>query len=348
MSKFYILFVLLLVTFRGVGQDITSRLDHYLSRPKKNNNLNGTALVVHRGNILLFKGYGYKNAATKTLNDTCTIYRIGSLSKPFTSAVILQLAEQQVLSFTDTIGKFFPGYPHGNLITVEHLLTHSSGVKEYLGIKEIQELPDSAPPIAMDKLIGYFRNEPLDIRPGEKFAYSNSNYILLAAIVEKITGEKFEQVVRHQIFEPLGMQHSGFDFNHLADTNKSTGHFSVKKGHAIPADFDSTYAPGCGSMYATAMDLYQWYRGLYNGKVFKDSTREQAFVPRKSDYGYGWFNEKKKGRTCISHAGGVPGFVANLQFYPAEDLCVIMLSNDNGRDIFIDSDKLAEIALRKK
>jgi CubicO group peptidase (beta-lactamase class C family) len=338
--------LLLMISSTMMAQDISSRLDNYLSRPRKKNNFNGTVLVVHRGNILLHKGYGYKNAVTRTSNDTGTIYRVGSLSKPFTAAIVLRLAEQHALSFQDNIDKYLKDYPHGDSITIEQLLTHSSGIKEYLEIKEIQQTPDSAPPVSMEKLIGYFRNEPLVMRPGEKFAYSNSNYILLAAIVEKITGKKFEHVVRCDIFEPLGMGHSGFDFKHIADTNKSTGHLSVKKVIAIPEDFDSTYAPGCGSMYTTTTDLYQWYKGLYNGKVFNDSLREQAFTPRQSDYGYGWFSEKKRGRTCISHAGGVPGFVANLQFYPREELCIIMLSNDNERDIFTDSDNLAGMVLR--
>lgn len=348
MQKFFTGILLLLTSFAVTAQNIMQQLDHYLSTPQKKNNFNGTALVVHKGNILLYKGYGFKNVTTKTFNDTATLYRLGSLSKPFTAAMILRLAEQQALTLKDLVAKFLPAYPRGDSITIEQLLTHSSGVKEYLEIKAIQQLPDSAPPIYIDKLIAYFSNEPLVIRPGKKFAYSNSNYILLSAIIEKITGEKFEHVVRRTIFEPLSMHHSGFDFKHVLDTNKSTGHLNIKESITIPEDFDSTYAPGCGSMYSNVMDIFRWYRGLYNGKIMGDSTREQAFVRRKSNYGYGWFNEKKHGRECISHAGGVPGFLANLQFYPADDLCIIVLSNSVERDIFIDSDKLAAILFRKQ
>lgn len=347
-QKFFTGILLLLISFIVPAQDITQQLDNYLSHPQKKHSFNGTALVVHKGSILLHKGYGFKNVSNKTQNDTATIYRIGSLSKPFTAAVILQLAEQRALALKDHVSKFLPAYPRGDSITIEQLLTHSSGVKEYLAIKAIQQVPDSAPPISMEKLIAYFSNEPLVIRPGKKFTYSNSNYILLSAIIEKITGEKFEHVVRRTIFEPLSMDHSGFDFKHVTDTNKSTGHHNIKKSITIPEDFDSTYAPGCGSMYSTAIDLLRWYRGLYNGKIIEDSTREQAFERRKSNYGYGWFNEKKQGRKCISHAGGVPGFLANLQFYPADDLCIILLSNSVERDIFTDSDQLAAMVFRKQ
>ena len=313
-QKYFTGLLLLFNSFVVTAQSITQQLDNYLSTQQKKHSFNGTVLVAHKGRILLHKGYGFKNVSTKTRNDTATLYRIGSLSKPFTAAVILQLAEQHALKLKDVVATFLPAYPKGDSITIEQLLTHSSGIKEYLEVKTIQQLPDSAPPISIDKLISFFSNEPLVIRPGKKFTYSNSNYILLAAIVEKITGEKFEHAVRRTIFEPLSMHQSGFDFKHVADTNKSTGHLSIKEGVSIPEDFDSTYAPGCGSMYSTAMDLLRWYRGLYNGKIMGDSTREEAFVRRKSDYGYGWFNEKKRGRKCISHAGGVPGFLANLQF----------------------------------
>lgn len=338
----------LLVSFAATAQGITRQLDNYLSTPQKRHNFNGTALLVHKGNILLYKGYGFENVTTKALNDTATLYRIGSLSKPFTATVILQLAEQQLLNLKDPVKTFLPGYLRGDSISIEHLLTHSSGVKEYLEIKAIQQLPDSAPPIPIGELIAHFSNEPLVIRPGRKFTYSNSNYILLSAIVEKVTREKFEHVVRRTIFEPLSMNHSGFDFKHVANTNKSTGHLSIKKSITISEDFDSTYAPGCGSMYSTVMDLLRWYQGLYNGKVIDDNIREQAFVRRKANYGYGWFNEKKHGRICISHAGGVPGFLANIEFYPEDDLCIILLSNSAERDIFIDTDKLAAMIFKKR
>lgn len=348
MHKIFTLITGVLIIGCTTAQDITQQLDNYLSKPQKKNAFNGTALVVQHGNILLYKGYGFKNIITKTLNDTGTIYRIGSLTKPFTAAVILRLIEQHALSLQDPLSKFLPGYPHGDSITIEHLLTHTSGVKEYLQIEVIQNLPDSAPPIALEKLISYFSHEALTIQPGKKFAYSNSNYILLAAIIEKITGEKYEQVVRRCIFEPAAMQHSGFDFKHVKDSSKATGHPNMRNNSIVGEDFDSSWAPGCGAMYSTVMDIYKWYRALYNGKVIQDSTRELAFVRRKGDYGYGWINEKKQGRTCISHAGGVPGFLANLQFYPREDLCVILLSNDSLRDIFIDSDQLAKMVLKDR
>ncbi|KIC93457.1 serine hydrolase domain-containing protein [Flavihumibacter solisilvae] len=345
--RMHFIFSTVALCFAGVvfSQPLPDKIDRYLSAGKKGVHFNGTVLVADRGQVIFHRGYGVKDARAGTLNDTNTIYRIGSTSKSFTAAVVLQLASANRMALTDPVATFLPTYPDGDRFTVQDLLTHHSGVKEYLEVPFIAQLPDSSAPITLDSLIACFSTYPrAALRPAQ-FAYSNSNYILLAAIVEKVTGRKFEHVARDAIFDALQMQHSGFDFMHVVDTNKSTGYSDVRLKTAI-VDFDSTYAPGCGSMYTTTGDLYRWYKGLYSGSVFSDSARAAAFTARSGDYGYGWFNELKKGRVCISHAGGVPGFRANIQFYPDTDVCLIMLSNDEQRDIFTDSDKIGEMVMR--
>jgi CubicO group peptidase (beta-lactamase class C family) len=329
MKELHCIIYLTALSVCSQGQDISKKIDVYLSGSKKTITFNGTALVVYKTDILLYKGYGYKNAHNKTLNDTSTIFRIGSLSKSFTAAAILHLEQQHLLRLKDHLSLYIPDYPNGDAITIEHLLTHGSGIRDYLEVKAIREMPDSAPPISINKLISYFKNEPPTNKPGKKFSYSNSNYILLAFIIEKITGEKFEQFTRKIIFDPLHMDHSGFDFRNLQDTNRSTGHSGLQKKIITVEDFDSTNAPGCGSMYTVPMDLYKWYKGLYSNKVINDSTRENAFIPRQWKYGYGWFSYTLYGKKCISHAGGVPGFVAFMQFFPDDDLCIILLNNAN-------------------
>lgn len=333
----------LLFSLAASAQDVTQRIDRHLSRSGA---FNGTALVVYKGQVLLHKGYGYKDARLKTFNDTATLYRIGSLSKPFTAMEVLHLVEKGLLRVDDVMSKYLPDYPAGDSITIEQLLIHRTGIKEYLAVKSIQDLPDDAPPTTMDWLINTFKHEPRYIKPGDVFPYSNSNYIVLAAIIEKVTGEKFEHVVRRVIFQPLGMAHSGFDFLHLAGGDKSTGHEKTRDGMKAVVDFDSTYAPGCGSMYTNAGDLYRFYKGLYGGLVVSDSMREQAFVPRNWKYGYGWFSYAAYGKKCISHPGGVPGFVADMKFYPDDDLLIVLLNNYNvGK---ADADKIAGMVFGKR
>ena len=327
---------LVMVFLRMEAQDISQRLENYFSAPGA---FNGTALVVYKGQTLLHKGYGNKNIIEGSLNDTATIFRIGSLSKPFTAVVVMRLVQDGLLSVQDPVSKYIPGYPEGDSITIEQLLIHHSGIKEYLEVKAIQALPDSSPPVPMQQLVSYFKDEPRVIKRGEKLPYSNSNYILLAYIVEKVTGEKFEHIVRKLIFEPLEMQHSGFDFLNLKNGDKATGYDMAKKKPVAITDFDSTYAPGCGSMFTTTGDLYKFYKGLYSGKVISDSIREWSFVPRQWLYGYGWFSYSLYGKKCISHPGGVPGFVADMKFFPDDGLCIILLNNCNRGKV--DADKIA-------
>lgn len=342
MKKLHCVLFLVFCFLGSNGQPVSEKLDKYLSRPGA---FNGTALVVYKGSIMLYKGYGYKNIRENTLNDTATLYRIGSTTKPFTATVILHLAERGLIKLQDPLSKYISQFPGGDSITIDALLTHRSGIKDYLEVPVIQNLPDSAPPVSIEELISSFKNERATIKKGDQFTYSNSNYILLAYIIEKVTRKKYETVVRELIFEPLKMTHSGFDFKNLKTADKSVGHRNVGK-RIIVEDFDSTYAPGCGSMYSSAMDLYKWYKGLYSKKVITDSTRENAFHPRNWLYGYGWFSFLSYGKKCISHPGGVPGFVTEFKFFPDDDLCIVLLNNSSmGK---VEADKVAAIVLQKR
>lgn len=328
------------------AQTVSEKLEKYINQSSSGRHFNGTVLVMKQGKPLLYKGMGYKNVASDTFNDTATIYRIGSISKSFTAMLVLRLQEEKKLNIHDKLSKYIPDYPNDDSITIEHLLTHRTGIIDYLNVKAIQETPDSAPPIAIEKLIDYFKNEPSNVKGNKKFTYSNSNYILLAYIIEKVTGQKFEHAMRQYLLNPLHMNHSGFDFKHLEDTNRATGYANIYKNPAAIEDFDSTYAPGCGSMFTSASDLYKFYKGLFNGTIVNNATREDAFLPRHWKYGYGWFSYTLYGKKCISHAGGVPGFYANLQFFPDDDVCIILLSNSSNG--FIETDKLASIVFGKK
>lgn len=247
-----ILTVLLIVFKTSVfGQELTQKLDSYLLTTAENKNkFNGTVLVAKNGQILLNKGYGYKNKIERIYNDTSTIYQIGSITKTFTSALILRLQDEKILSLTDKITKYITDYPNGDDITIENLLTHTSGIFEYLESKEYAK-ENFIKPISIDTLISFFKSQKRLFKSGERFSYTNSGYILLAFIIEKITGKKYEQVVRDVIFEPLQMTHSGFDLRNLNDTNKAINYDNVSKKRLVSEPvFDSTHAPGCGNIYS--------------------------------------------------------------------------------------------------
>lgn len=341
--KIFVSTLLVIISLSASTQDLTKKLDDYLSVTKRKNKFNGTALIVYKEKILLYKGYGFKNFERKIPNDTATIYRIGSITKPFTAAIILHLLDKNLLSLDDPLEKYIPDYPHGDQITIKNLLTHTSGISEYLFVKGMDK-EDGSKSINIDRLIDYFKYEKLAFTPGTKWSYSNSNYILLAYIIQKITGKKYESVARDFILGPLQMEHTGFDFRNLPDTNKATGYKNIYKKKPISTwAADSSFEIGCGSIYSTAMDLYKFDRSLYTGNILRPETIQQAFTPFKLNYGYGWFRDTAYGRLNIFHGGGIPGFVAQFQRFPDDDLCIVLLSNNSFCDLSEIGNKLAAI-----
>jgi CubicO group peptidase (beta-lactamase class C family)/predicted esterase len=328
--------------------DQTKQIDQYLSNTNRRNKFNGTALVVRNNEVLLYKGYGFKDFDKKSLNDTSTIYMIGSISKTFTSAIILKLAAENKLALTDNIAKYIPGYPEGDKINIKHLLTHTAGVFDYLQSTSYGKL-NFEQPISIDSLISYFKDEKLLHSPGEKFSYSNSHYTLLAKIIENITGKKVEDLVIAQILIPLQMTSSGFDFRHLTDSNKATNYNDIFARNPVTNKvFDSTHATGSGNMYAAAMDLFKWHTALNVGKIIDPVILKDAYTVYKGRYGYGWFIDTLYDNPVRFHGGGVPGFAAHFQRFAKDNICIILLSNSQYCDLHAMSNHIAAILFNRK
>ncbi|NII28152.1 serine hydrolase [Pseudoflavitalea sp. X16] len=290
---------------------------------------NGTVLVVNKGQVVFSKGYGFKSVKDSTYNDVNTIYQLGSVTKQFTATIILQLQEQKKLSVQDKLSKYFPGLPGADTITIEHLLTHTSGIFNYTNDGKFMS-SEAVKPATSEKIIALFKDKPLDFEPGTKWNYSNSGYMLLGYIIEKVAGKPYEQVVRERIFNPLGMTHSGFDFAHLADLNKATGYTMYTEKAKITAGIvDSSVSYAAGAIYSTVNDLWQWHKGLMKNTVLKPASLEKAYTPFKNNYGYGWFIDTVSGKRVVQHGGGIFGFNTNLARIPSDDACVVLLCNMN-------------------
>lgn len=332
--------------FRGIAsaQSIAEKADTYLkSTLKKKNIFNGTVLIGIKGQVILYRGYGYKNKETGVLNDSATIYQIGSITKTLTSAIILHLYEQKKLRLEEKIINFFPEFPHADKISILHLLTHTSGIRDYLFAKGYDK-ENFSNPISREKLTAFFAPEKLEFEPGTKFSYSSSGYVLLARIIEQITSNSYEETVRQLIFEPQHMQHSGFDFVGTADTNKAINYKDVRKRHPVSVPvFDSTHAPGSGNMFSTAGDLYKWHQALADKSFLQQQTLQLAYTPIKSKYGLGWFTDTLYDQKNIFHGGGTPGFHANIQRFPDSDVCIVLLSNNEYCDLNEISSRIAAI-----
>ena len=313
-------------TLPACTQHLPARLDSLMDAYVKVLGFNGTVFAATKGAVIFEKGYGYKNKSTNARNDTNTIFQIGSITKQFTSAIILQLLEQNKLSLQDSLTKYIPDYPNGNKITIEHLLTHTAGVYNYTN-DAVFMVNETTHPINRDSLINRFKYKPLDFQPGEKFSYSNSGYILLGYIIEKVTGQSYFQVVRQRIFQPLHMDHSGFDFTHLNSADKATGYTTPES--TTPANIvDSSVSFAAGAIYTTVGDLYKWDCALRAGQIISSASQEKAYTPHLAQYGYGWFiHTAGDGKKIVEHGGGITGFVSDIMRIPEDETCIVVLDN---------------------
>jgi CubicO group peptidase (beta-lactamase class C family) len=328
MKKTFLFLSIAVLVIKVHAQTPAQEINELLKQYTKQSSFNGVVLVAQKGEILLEQGYGYKNATTKLLNDSNTVFQIGSITKQFTSAIILQLQEQHKLSVQDKLSKYISDYPNGDSITIENLLTHTSGIYNYTNDDAYMQ-NNSADPIKLSDLISLFKNKLLDFSPGSKYSYSNSGYILLGYIIEKITGKPYFTIVKENIFAPLGMTHTGFDFKNLKSPNKATGYLKLTAKNIKPSlVVDSSVSYSAGSIYTTVGDLYKWDRALYTNKIIHDPSLEKAFTPFKNNYGYGWVIDSSYGKKVVMHEGGIFGFVSFIARIPADETCIILLENE--------------------
>jgi len=329
MKKLINCLIVIFITSPVFTQTIPETIDELLKAYSKQYAFNGFGIGCTKRKYFITKGYGYKNISTHSFNSEKTIFQVGSITKQFTAAIILQLQEKNKLSVKDNLSKYISDYPNGEKITIENLLTHTSGIFNYTNDETFMKTA-SGKPISPEHLIDLFKNKPLNFQPGEKYNYSNSNYVLLGYIIEKITGRSYFDVVRENIFQPLHMDHSGFDFKGLVSPDKAIGYLRLTAKTSQPAAiFDSSVAYAAGALYTTVDDLYKWDRGLYGNEILSDASIGQAFRPHLSNYGYGWIIDTVYGKKVVMHDGGIFGFESFIARVPADETCIIYLITIN-------------------
>jgi CubicO group peptidase (beta-lactamase class C family) len=322
---------LLLFSYAALGQKVidsrvASQLEAYLKPFGETGNFTGAVLVARKGRVLFRHAYGMTNYELRVPNSPATRFHIASVSKPFTAMAILQLEEQGRLSISDLVSHFVPDFPNGDRIKLEHLLTHTSG------IPNVNDLPDydtfARSPHTIEQLVAKFSGLALDFQPGSNYHYSNSNYNLLALILEKVSGESYGDYVRKHILDPAGMQNTGHHGEALrliplsASGYEPAGIDSYEKAPYL----DWTNKTGNGSLYSTVDDLYRFDRALNTDALLKMTTRQKYFVEGRGNR-FGWFNRKRGAHRVMSSNGRSPGFTAQLDRFPDDDLTVIVLSN---------------------
>ncbi|MFC1845722.1 GNAT family N-acetyltransferase [Candidatus Dependentiae bacterium] len=327
-----------------------AKLDEYINSYVKRGQFSGAVLVAKDGKIILSKGYGMANYELDVPNSPQTKFRLASVSKQFAAIAIVQLQEKGLLNSSDSLSKYIPDYPRGDEITIQHLLNHKSGVANFTSFPDYEETKMF--PTTLEQSIERFKNKPLNFEPGEKYRYSNSGYILLTYIIEKVSGQTYEDYVQDHIFTPLGMNNSGYDHHATVLKNRASGYEPTTHGLANADYIDMSIPAGAGSLYSTVEDLYIWDRALYTNKVVQKSSfnniiKSLVSDPIKDEYSYGWILDHLEDHPYMWHNGGIEGFHSHISRYINDDLCIIILSNFQFAPVEKISRALANIVLGK-
>ena len=313
--------------------DPASVMTSWLSERAVENAPGIAALVARDGQVLWTGSCGMADLSHDIPITTNTKFRIGSITKQFTAAAILKLQEEGRLSVQDKLSKFMPDFPRGDEVTIHHLLTHTSGIKSYTSKPDFMMTAASA--ATSEQMINTFKNEPFDFDPGSQFAYNNSGYFLLGAIVEQITGQSYDDYLRDTFFAPLGMHDTGVHHSTAVLKQEATG-YNYEQGTTSQAmNWDMSRAGAAGSLYSTVGDLMRWNEGLFGGKVLSSASLQSAFTPVQLPsgestmmaYGYGWVMGERRGLKTIGHSGGLNGWMSQLTRFVDQNLTVVVLHN---------------------
>ena len=287
-------------------------------------------LVARDGNIIFQGALGLADSETGRKLNVNSKFRIGSITKQFTAAAILKLAEEGKLSVNDTLDKYLPDFPRSSDVTIHQLLTHTSGIPSYTDHPAFYETVTE--PTTEEALIATFAGKEFDFEPGSDFRYSNSGYFLLGNIVQKVSGKPLGDYLQEKFFKPLGMNDTGVHRKHKQLDNEALGHSvqGQKTNRAI--DWAMSRAGGAGDLYSTVSDLMKWNEAVFSGQVLEPATLKKALTAVEvSDpgmkYGYGWMIGHQRGLPIISHAGGLNGFQSNLVRFPEQNLTIVALHN---------------------
>jgi CubicO group peptidase (beta-lactamase class C family) len=321
---------ILLVTGAILAQNVNQRMDQIAQSYVSNKQFMGSVLVARDNEVLLSKGYGSANLEWEIPNAPSTKFRLGSITKQFTAVSILLLEERGKLTLDDLVKKHLPDAPAAwDNVTIFHLLTHTSGIPSFTGFPDYRSTQAFA--TTPEKLVARFRDRPLEFAPGERMNYSNSGYVFIGYLIERIAGESYESFLQKNVFTPLGMKDSGYDSNFAVIARRAVGYEPGPNGPAIAGFIHMSIPHAAGALYSTTEDLLRWEQGLFGGKVLSAASLQKMITPFKNNYALGVTVVSEGGRKVIAHGGGIEGFNTALAYYPDDKLTVVVLGNLNGQ-----------------
>ena len=319
--------------------DKVDKINEIVSLYSDYDGFNGAILVSHEGEVIYKKGFGSANMEWDVPNQVDTKFVIASVTKPFTAMLIMQLIAENKLDLHEPISTYLPDYPkeNGERITIHHILSHTSGIpRDYEGDEKQNKYPDRH---RLPDLVSKFSADPLEFVPGERFTYSNSGYLVLGYIIEKVTGKPYETVLKENILTPLGMKNTGVYLHRPIIKNRAIGYFKGF-GDYFNSDYrDLSSITAVGNIYSTVEDMFLWDQALYTETLLPKKYMDQLFTKHIEDsgygghHGYGWeLKPKPVGNTSdmietIGHSGSMQGFCALFTRIPSSNSSIIFLNN---------------------
>ena len=332
MKKVLLSLSFILLTHLLYGQNFAEKVDSIIQTEfNEKDGPGGVFLISKKGKPIYEKAFGLANLELNVELQPNNIFQIGSMTKQFTAIAILILEQDGKLNTSDYISKYIPDYPNGNKISIHHLLTHTSGVKDFTKTKGLSEIAQKE--ITSKLMVDYFKNEPADFQPGEKFEYNNSGYIILGYIIELVSGKTYEDFIKSNIFDKIGMDNSYYATDRKVIKNRAYGYHQKSYGYVNKSVISFSIPYASGSLMSTLEDMLKWQNSFNQNLLLNKKETAKAFTKynlnngKEIEYGYGWHLKNINGIPTREHGGSIFGFKSMGVYIPSEDIFVLGFSN---------------------
>lgn len=331
-KKIALVFGIVFAAVLAYGQGFEKRVDSLLFSTFTDTTGPGAVFMIAKDKKIIYqKAFGKANLELNVVMEAGNVFQLGSMTKQFTAVSILILEEQGLLNVTNPVSKFIPDYPGGDKITIHHLLTHTSGIKDFTKMKALSTIAklDLSP----KEVVDFFKNEPVDFQPGERFEYNNSGYVLLGYIIELVSGMSYESFVQRYIFEKAGMRDSRYASDRTVINKRAYGYHKKEYGYVNKTSISFNIPYSSGSLMSTVSDMLKWQNALNQNILLRRETLMKAFGAyslnngEKFNYGYGWHLKEIGGTSTREHGGSIFGFKTMGVYIPEKDIYVIGLTN---------------------
>ncbi|MCI3937237.1 beta-lactamase family protein [Chryseobacterium aahli] len=332
MQRLFLLCFIVLFSIVSNAQDLNRKIDSLIQAEfKEINGPGGVFLIAKKGKPIYKKAFGMANLELDSQLNTNSVFQIGSMTKQFTAIAILMLEEHGKLKVSDAVSKYIPSYPNGDKITIHDLLTHTSGIKDFTKMKALQDIAQKE--MTPEQMVDFFKNEPVDFAPREKFDYNNSGYVVLGYIIELASGGSYEDFIKKNIFDKAEMTNSFYASDRKIIKNRAFGYHKKSSGYVNKTMINFSVPFSSGSLMSTLDDMLKWQNALNHNLLLTSKEETKAFTKYKLnngqeiEYGYGWHLKNINGTPTREHGGSIFGFKSMAVYIPEKDIYVVGFSN---------------------